>query len=114
METKVNIIETVNRGKLYEYIEIGKINGQMINLVQVSNRTLDYHVHEGSDELFYLLEGSFTLDVADRHINMVAGDAFIVPKGTKHRPVVDDLIKLMLIDMDGALNDSNCGGTYSK
>jgi mannose-6-phosphate isomerase-like protein (cupin superfamily) len=38
----------------------------------------------------------------------------IVPKGTRHRPVVTGLVKLLLIDLAGALNNDNCGGTYTK
>ncbi|HEX3038862.1 MAG TPA: cupin domain-containing protein, partial [Caproiciproducens sp.] len=101
-------------GKLYEYIEIGRINGQMLNVVQVAHRTLDFHVHEGSDELFYVMEGSFSLELEDEKIKMNPGDLFIVPKGTKHRPVCEELVKMLLIDLSGALNNANCGGSYSK
>jgi Mannose-6-phosphate isomerase len=114
MLTKTNLLDAVNQGKLYEYIEIGRINGQMLNVVQVAHRTLDFHVHEGSDELFYVMEGSFSLELEDGKIKMNPGDLFIVPKGTKHRPVCEELVKMLLIDLSGALNNDNCGGSYSK
>lgn len=114
MLSKVNLLETVNRGALYEYIEIGRTNNQMINVVQVANRTLDFHVHENSDELFYVMEGSFYLELEDGRVKMNPGDLVIVPKGTKHRPICEELVKMLLIDMSGALNNENCGGTYSK
>lgn len=114
MLSKVNLLEAVNQGDLYEYIEIGKTNNQMLNVVQVANRTLDFHVHEESDELFYVIEGSFYLELEDGRIEMNAGDLFIVPKGTKHRPVCEELVKILLIDSSGALNNENCGGSYTK
>lgn len=114
MISKTNVMETVNGGALYEYIELGQVNGNMLNVVQVESRTLDFHVHEDSDEVFYLLEGEFTLEVEDSKIHMTAGDLIIVPKGTRHRPIISERIKLLLIDLAGALNNDNCGGTYSK
>jgi mannose-6-phosphate isomerase-like protein (cupin superfamily) len=86
----------------------------MLNVVQVRDRTLDFHVHEDSDELFYVLEGHFTLDLEFEKIALFPGDMVIVPKGTRHRPICTGLIKLLLIDRAGALNNDNCGGTYSK
>ncbi len=114
MLTKTNLLDTVNQGKLYEYLEIGRINGQMLNVVQVAHRTLDFHVHEASDELFYVMEGSFFLELEDGKVKMTPGDLVIVPKGTKHRPVCEELVKMLLIDLSGALNNDNCGGSYSK
>lgn len=114
MLSKVNLLQEVNQGALYEYIELGKINNQMLNVVQVANRTLDFHVHEESDELFYVIEGSFHLESEDGKIEMNTGDLVIVPKGTKHRPVCEQLVKILLIDLCGALNNENSGGSYSK
>jgi mannose-6-phosphate isomerase-like protein (cupin superfamily) len=114
MVSKVNVMEAVNKASLYEYIELGRINGNMLNVVQVKNRTLDFHVHEGSDELFYVLEGRFTLEIEDTQAELGPGDLVIVPKGTRHRPIITGLVKLLLIDLAGALNNDNCGGTYSK
>ncbi|MDD3168848.1 MAG: cupin domain-containing protein [Eubacteriales bacterium] len=114
MITKNNLLETVNRGALYEYIEIGQMNGQMLNVIQVADRTLDFHVHEESDELFYVIEGSFLLEIEDESIRMSSGDVVIVPKGIKHRPVITTLVKILLIDLCGALNNENSGGSYKK
>ncbi len=114
MLSKLNLLEAVNRGELYEYVKIGMINNQMIHAVQVQNRTLDFHVHEQSDELFYVIEGSFILELEDGQIEMSPGDMLIVPKGTRHRPICNALVKVLLIDLFGVLNNENCGGSYSK
>lgn len=114
MISKFNLRETVNRGALYEYIEIGTMNGQMLNVIQVANRTLDFHIHEESDELFYVIEGDFILDIEEEKIQMNTGDLIIVPKGIRHRPVITELTKILLIDLCGALNNENSGGSYKK
>ncbi|NTV90324.1 MAG: cupin domain-containing protein [Clostridiales bacterium] len=111
---KVNLQEEVNKGEIYEYREIGRLNGHMLNVVKVQNRTLDFHVHEASDELFQVLDGSFILEFEDGKVPLSEGDIIIVPKGTKHRPVCTGLVKILLMDLSGALNNDNCGGSYSK
>ena len=42
------------------------------------------HVHYGSDELFYLLEGEFLVLVGERQESVSAGTYAFVPRGTVH------------------------------
>ena len=42
------------------------------------------HVHYGSDELFYLLEGEFLVLVEERQESVSAGTYVFVPRGTVH------------------------------
>jgi len=81
-------------------------------VVQVENRTLDFHVHEKSDELFYVIEGSFQLELEDGLLTLNEGEFVIVPKGTKHRPVVKSLTKFLMIELEGTLNKENSGDLY--
>ena len=38
------------------------------------NRTLDFHVHPDSDELFYVIEGSFQIELEDGSVDLSEGD----------------------------------------
>ena len=38
---------------------------------------------------------------------------FEIPKGMKHRPICNELVKCLLIEMEGTLNQENTGGTYT-
>jgi mannose-6-phosphate isomerase-like protein (cupin superfamily) len=42
------------------------------------------HVHYGSDELFYVLEGEFLVLVGERQESVAAGTYVFVPRGTIH------------------------------
>lgn len=113
MLQKVNILDKANAvSGLYIYEKIGRLNGNVLSVVQVENRTLDFHVHEQSDELFFVIEGSFQLETEDGLLPVNAGEFVIVPKGTKHRPVVTTLTKFVMIEMDGTLNKENSGDLY--
>lgn len=113
MINKINLLEKVNSlDKLFEYLKVGQLNNHMLNVLQAENRTLDFHVHKDSDEMFYVIEGEFQLEFKDELVDLQTGDFLIVPKGTRHRPVCKSLVKCLLIEVDGTLNKENTGGTY--
>ena len=115
MIEKINLLKKANSiSRLFQYLEIGQLNGHVLNVLQAENRTLDFHIHEHSDELFYVIEGSFKLEFEDGLESLNQGDLIIVPKGIRHRPVCKALVKCLLIEFDGTLNESNTAGEYQK
>lgn len=112
---KVNLKEAVNNAlSLFEYMRIGKLNDHVLNVLQAENRTLDFHIHENSDELSYVIEGTFELEINNDIIKLDQGDLIIVPKGIRHRPICKSLVKCLLIELDGTLNKENTGGAYNE
>lgn len=112
MET-VNLLKEVNKlEQLYVYKKVGYLNAHMLSVVKVENRTLDFHVYESSDELFYVLEGRFLLETEAERYHVSAGEFIIVPKGVKHRPVVKELTKFLMIELQGILTKENSGELY--
>ncbi|HOA34376.1 MAG TPA: cupin domain-containing protein [Clostridiales bacterium] len=113
MPEKVNLKEAVNSlTELFEYKKVGYFNNQMMNVLIAENRTLDYHVHENSEEVFYCIEGEFDIEFDDGPVHLAEGDFIIVPRGTRHRPVCKGLVKCLLIENEGTLNAENTGGAY--
>ncbi len=110
----VNVLKEVNDlERLYVYKKIGVFNHHVLSVVQVADRTLDFHVHETSDELFYVLEGGFDLETEDHKIKVNTGEFIIVPKGVLHRPVVTTLTKFLMIELAGTLTKENSGELYA-
>lgn len=115
MIQKVNLKESANSiDELFRYKRIGTLNNHMLNVLQAENRTLDFHTHENSDEMFYCIEGEFDIEFEDGLTHLCEGDFIIIPKGTKHRPVCKALVKCLLIEVEGTLNKENTGGTYAE
>ncbi len=112
METVNLLKEVCGLEKLYVYKKIGFLNSHVLSVVQVENRTLDFHIHECSDELFYVIEGSFYLETVEKKYKVNAGEFIIVPKGVKHRPIVNELTKFLMIELEGTLNKENSGELY--
>ena len=99
-------------GDLYVYRKVGVLNGHVLSVVNVENRTLAFHVHENSDELFYVIEGRFHLETADGLVEVREGEFVIVPKGVSHRPVVGQLARFLMVELEGTLNKENSGDSY--
>ena len=114
MIDKLNLAERVNAAsELFRYLRVGTLNNHMLNVLQAENRTLEFHIHENSDEMFYCIEGAFDIEFDDGLTHLTTGDFIIIPKGVRHRPVCKALMKCLLIEIEGTLNNHNTGGTYS-
>ena len=113
MLKKVNLLQAANNAVLFEYLNIGQFNGHALSVLQAENRTLDFHVHERSDELFYVIEGRFDIELDDGLVPFAQGDLLIIPKGTRHRPVVTSRVKCLLMELEGTLDAENTGGAVA-
>ena len=66
-----------------------------------------WHQHE-EDELFLCLDGSFRVEMEDRDpVVLRAGDIFVVPKGTRHRPVAEQPAHGLMIERPETLQYGN-------
>ena len=82
MIQKVNPKENVNAiDELFLYKRVGTLNNHMLNVLQAQHRTLDFHIHENSDELFYCIEGEFDIEFEDGLTHLCEGDFIIIIKG---------------------------------
>ena len=112
---KVNLQNSAdNISELFEYLEVGKLNDHVLNIIKAENRTLDFHVHDESDEMFYVIDGNMHIEFTDQIIGLKKGDFLIVPKGTKHRPLCKEPVTVLLVEKSGTLNNENTGGTYNN
>lgn len=113
MIAKVNLKERADSVEgLFSYLRVGTLNNHMMNVLQAENRTLEFHTHKTSDEMFYCIEGEFDIEFDDGFTHLCEGDFIIIPKGIRHRPVCKGLVKCLLIEAEGTLDESNTGGTY--
>ena len=100
--------------QLFKYKTIARLNGHVFTLVKAKHRTLDFHVHQESDEVFYVVEGQMNLEFHDRMLHLSSGEMCVVPKGVEHRPVCESEVTVMLIEIDGTLTPDNTGGAYRE
>ena len=60
--------------------------------------TANWHTHTGSDELFYVMSGTFHMDTEHDTRAIRPGELFVVPAGTRHRGRVEGRATMLVID----------------
>ncbi len=82
---------------------IAALNGQQVKLAKFIG-TFDWHSHPDEDEMFLVLEGSFTMEFRDRAVELREGQMLVVPRGVEHRPVAAEECSVMLVEPAGLVN----------
>jgi mannose-6-phosphate isomerase-like protein (cupin superfamily) len=98
--------------ELNKYTIISTMNDYNLTLIKTEKRKLDFHSHENTDEVFFIVEGRMKLEFKDKIVELQEGDICVVPKGVAHRPICDTTVTCLLIEPKGTLNPGNTGGAY--
>jgi len=98
MDEKVNLAQ-----KLSSFQEtwvpkvVGELNDQLVKVAKLQGEYV-WHRHEHEDEMFLVLSGRLRILLPDREVVLEQGEFFIVPRGTEHKPVAEDLVEAMLFE----------------
>ena len=97
---------------------IASLNGQEVKLAKFQG-AFDWHSHADADEMFLVLEGSFTMEFRDHTVELSEGQMIVVPKGVEHRPVAEAECAVMLVEParfintgDGEESERSTSGTW--
>ncbi|MBG83500.1 MAG: cupin [Phycisphaerae bacterium] len=82
---------------------IAELNGQQVKLAKFIG-AFDWHSHADEDEMFLVIDGSFTMEFRDRSVELNQGDMIVVPRGVEHRPVAEKECSVMLVEPAGLVN----------
>jgi mannose-6-phosphate isomerase-like protein (cupin superfamily) len=82
---------------------IASVNGHDVKLAKFSG-AFDWHSHGDADEMFVVLNGSFTMEFRDHSVELSVGQMIVVPRGVEHRPVAEAECSVMLVEPAGLLN----------
>jgi mannose-6-phosphate isomerase-like protein (cupin superfamily) len=88
---------------------VAELNDYQFKVVRIEGDFI-WHHHAETDEAFFVIEGTLSIDFADRHVLVRPGELFVVPKGVEHKPFAEHEVKMMLIEPRGTVNTGNEGG----
>ena len=88
---------------------VAEMNDYQFKVVKLQGDFV-WHDHADTDETFIVIEGQLKIDFRDGHVNLSAGEMFVVPRGVEHKPFAEHEVKLLLIEPRGVLNTGDEGG----
>ena len=70
------------------------------SVVRVGVLEGEYHWHEHNDidEFFFVLDGHFLIDLADRVVDLMPKQGFVVPKGVRHRTRAPERTVIVMVE----------------
>ena len=89
--TPMNLSEALaSFDEIYSPRIVARINDYDVRIAHTRGEHV-WHVHADTDEFFLVLDGQFDValrgtDGMERTVSLRAGDIFVVPKGTEHKP----------------------------
>ena len=77
-----------------------QVNGSVARLGVMQG---EYHWHkpDNDDEFFFVLEGRFFIDLADRSVELARWQGFVVPKGIVHRTRAPERAVILMVENAG-------------
>jgi CRP-like cAMP-binding protein len=86
---------------------LARVNDSVVRL-GVMQGEYHWHKHDEQDEFFFVLEGLFRIELEDTDtVELRPRQAFIVPKGLMHRPVVPNRSAVLMIERAGVIATGN-------
>ena len=49
-----------------------------------------WHDHKDTDEVFFVVQGSMSIEFEDHTLQLNEGEMYVVPKGVQHKPFATD------------------------
>ena len=74
-----------------------KVNDSVIRL-GVMQGEYHWHKHDNDDELFFVLEGRFFVDLEDRSVELKPWQGFTVPRGMVHRTRAPERAVILMME----------------
>ncbi|HKJ52645.1 MAG TPA: cupin domain-containing protein [Gammaproteobacteria bacterium] len=88
---------------------IAEMNDYQFKLVKLEGDFV-WHDHADTDETFIVLDGELRIEFDDGHVDLRAGEMYVIPRGKRHRPRAAHEVRALLIEPRGVVNTGAAGG----
>lgn len=100
----ISLLEKLNQfSDHWEPHVVADYNDNDVMVVKFSGE-FPFHLHEDTDDFFFVLQGEFTMDIETESHTVKEGELFIVPRGVSHRPRAIEECHVLLIEPKGTPN----------
>ncbi len=91
---------------------VGELNGQYVKLVKIKGEFV-WHKHNDEDELFMVIQGSMTIKLRDRDIQLNEGEFSIVLRGIEHKPIAEEEAHILMFEPKTTLNTGDAESEFT-
>ncbi|MGH2606302.1 MAG: cupin domain-containing protein [Anaerolineales bacterium] len=77
-----------------------RVNDSVVRLGIVQGE-YHWHKHDDLDEFFYVVEGTFFVDLEERSVELLPRQGLVVPKGVVHRTRAPDRAVILMVEGAG-------------
>jgi mannose-6-phosphate isomerase-like protein (cupin superfamily) len=74
-----------------------RVNDSVVRLGVVRGE-YHWHKHDADDEFFYVVEGTFVIDLEDRSVELRPRQGFVVPRGVVHRTRAPERAVILMVE----------------
>lgn len=100
----VNLTDKLNQFSTYWDPHVVADYNDNDEMVAKFSGEFPFHLHEDTDDFFYVVQGEFTMDLEGESHVVKKGEIFVVPKGVTHRPRAHEECHVILIEPKGTPN----------
>lgn len=83
-----------------------QVNGSVVRLGVVQGE-YHWHKHDDDDEFFFVIDGTFLIDLEDRVVELKPWQGFAVPKGVMHRTRAPERAVVIMVENAGIIPTGN-------
>ena len=106
-ESKINLNSKLESIKDYWSPKvIAELNDYQFKLAKIKDEFI-WHEHNDTDEAFIVIKGNIEIQLENKTVELSEGEMFVVPKGTKHKPIARGEAHIMLIEPRDVKNTGN-------
>ena len=74
-----------------------RVNDSVVRM-GVTQGEYHWHKHDNLDEFFFVLDGTFIIDLEERVVELGARQGFVVPKGVVHRTRAPERAVILMVE----------------
>lgn len=74
-----------------------KVNDAVVRMA-VMEGEYHWHEHNDIDEFFFVLDGTFLIDLEDRAVELSPRQGFVVPRGVRHRTRAPSRTVILMVE----------------
>jgi mannose-6-phosphate isomerase-like protein (cupin superfamily) len=82
----------------WKSFDVATVNGNAVRFRLMRDVTARWHIHECSDELFYVISGTVYMETGHDTREIRSGQVFVVPAGIQHRARVEGRAAMLVVD----------------